>query len=323
VHSIKLQADKTQQSQAALLDALVRSELKPRAIAPRAKRVSDRFLRWIVAVVLLSAVFVPSLFGTQFLSIPTEPTNDLNDFISTIYGLDAQSPVLIVMDYQPALAGEMETALTPVLNDLMILGQPVSFISTLPTGPMMVARMMDIMRAEPFKHTYRAGDQFVDLGYLPGDAAGIRSFVSNPRQTVGLRGIGLNDWDSPVLSDVRQLSDFSAILVVTDNPDIGRIWVEQAGSVLEGQPLLMVISAQAEPMLIPYYDSGQVRGLLTGIGGGAVYETSRQQPGRARQYWDAYGFGLLAMQLLIFVGGTWSLVTGIIARRKERAEKKE
>ncbi|MCG2784977.1 MAG: hypothetical protein L6461_07710 [Anaerolineae bacterium] len=319
-HSIKLQTDQFQQTQAILLDALIKAEGTPRSLPKRHKAVSDRLLRWVVAAVLLVSVFVPSLLGTQIIPIPTQATSDLGDFIDTIYSLDNSSPVLIVMDYQPALAGEMETALSPVLNDLMIFGKPISFVSTLPTGPLMVSRMMDRMQAEPFRHTYRDGEQFVDLGFLPGDAAGIRTFANYPRETVGTSGFGVNAWDTPVLSGVQLLNDFSAVIVVTDNPDTGRIWVEQAGPVLQGQPMLMVISAQAEPMLIPYYDSGQVRGLLTGLSGGAVYESIRQQPGNAHLYWDSYGFGLIAMQLLILAGGAWSLVVGIISRRKEQEE---
>jgi hypothetical protein len=107
---------------------------------------------------------------------------------------------------------------------------------------------------------------------------------------------------------------------VTDNPDNGRIWVEQAGVTLKDRPMLMVISAQAEPMLIPYYDSGQVRGLLTGLSGGAVYEASREQPGLAHVYWDSYGFGLIAAQLLILTGGAWSLVVGIRTRRQKQEQ---
>ena len=319
-HSIKLQTDQFQQTQAILLDALIKAEGTPRSLPKRRKAVSDRLLRWVVAAVLLVSVFVPSLLGTQIIPIPTQATSDLGDFIDTIYSLDSGSPVLIVMDYQPALAGEMETALSPVLNDLMIFGKPISFVSTLPTGPLMVSRMMDRMQAEPFRHTYRDGEQFVDLGFLPGDAAGIRTFANYPRETVGTSGFGVSVWDTPVLSGMQLLNDFSAVIVVTDNPDTGRIWVEQAGPVLQGQPMLMVISAQAEPMLIPYYDSGQVRGLLTGLGGGAVYESIRQQPGNAHLYWDSYGFGLIAMQLLILAGGVWSLVMGIISRRKEQEE---
>lgn len=317
--SIKLQADRTQQEQATLLDALVHAEGTPRPVVERRKTASDRLLRWLVAAVLLLSVLLPSIFGTQFLPISTRGTGNLNNFISTIYGLNSEAPVLIVMDYQPAMAGEMEAALSPVLNDLMIRGKHIGFVSTLPTGSFMASRIMAQMQSR-YGHVYQSGSQYVDLGYLPGDAAGIRAFATQPRGVAGVSGFDVNLWDLPLLSGINHLDDFSALIVVTDNPDNGRIWVEQAGAVLNDKPMLMIISAQAEPMLIPYYDSGQVSGILTGLNGGAIYESIREQPGLARTYWDSYGFGLVAAQVLIVVGSVWSLVMGIRARRQKQEQ---
>jgi hypothetical protein len=319
-HAIKLQADEVQLAQASLLDELVQSEGRARAVAARRTVVASPVLRWVIAAVLFALTLLPALAGSQVVPIPTRPTSDLADFILTIYELQSDAPVLVAMDYQPALAGEMEAALTPVLNDLMINGKPLAFISTQPSGPLMVSRMMARMAQEPYQHTYQAGQQYVDLGYLPGEAAGIQSFASQPRRAIGANGFNPNFWESPALSAISRLDEFSAVIVVTDNPDIGRIWVEQAGGWLSDTPLLMVISAQAEPMIRPYYDSGQVSGLVTGLAGGAIYENNRQGAGLARAYWDSYGFGLVAAQLLILVGGIWSLVAGLVSRRKTTEE---
>ena len=314
IYSIKLKADNVQQSQAALLDALLKSEQVAKSVSARKQSASSPILRWVVAAVLLLVILGASLTGSQSLVIPTDVTRDFSDFRSTISALDADDPVLVVMDYQPALAGEMEATLSPVLDDLMIQGTRLTFVSTSPTGPLMVSRIMEHMY--PI-HGYMPNEQYVDLGYLPGDAAGIQIFANNPEQAIGSEGFGNRFWTKPPLDGVNKLSDFSAIVVVTDNPDDGRIWIEQAVPLLKGKPILMVISAQAEPMLRPYYDSKQIMGILTGLSGGAIYEQQMGRPGLARAYWDSYGFGLMAAELLIFVGGVWSLISGIIARRKE------
>jgi|GEM_PF-201397 len=316
-YSMKLRADDVQQSQAALLDALVQAEQTPRPTAGQRKSGSNRILRWVVAAVLFTMVFAPSLLGTHLLPVPNNPTSNLSDLVLAVNALEAESPVLVVLDYQPALAGEMEAAFSPVLNDLMIRGNRLGFVSTLPTGPLMVERMVTLMK-DRYGRDYQPGLQYVDLGYLPGDAAGIQAFARWPRAAVGPRGQQESFWDAPFLAEINGLNDFSALVIVTDNPDTGRIWVEQAGMVLQDRPILMVISAQAEPVLRPYYDSGQVRGMLTGLAGGAVYEAQRGHPALAHDYWDAFGFGLLGIQTLILVGGGWNLVSGILARRKER-----
>ena len=43
----------------------------------------------------------------------------------------------------------------------------------------------------------------------------------------------------------------------------------------------MVSSAQAAPLLLPYYNSGQVQGILSGITGAAGYEAMTQSSGTA------------------------------------------
>jgi len=78
---------------------------------------------------------------------------------------------------------------------------------------------------------------------------------------------------------------------------------------------LMVVSAQAEPMLRPYFLSNQINGLVAGLEGGMLYESVQGKPGQARMYWDAFGVAMLATEILILFGGVWSLVSGLLARR--------
>jgi hypothetical protein len=74
-------------------------------------------------------------------------------------------------------------------------------------------------------------------------------------------------------------------------------------------------------MIQPYYQSGQVDGMVTGLEGSApIEQVNSGRPGTVRRYWDAYGFGLLMAGALITLGSLWSLFSGWQARRKERGE---
>jgi hypothetical protein len=79
--------------------------------------------------------------------------------------------------------------------------------------------------------------------------------------------------------------------------------------------MVMVISAQAEPMIRPYYDSGQVDGLLTGLAGGRYYEQLIQRPGIAQGYWSAFSAGIIVAILAILVGGAWSALDAWRSRK--------
>ncbi len=88
--------------------------------------------------------------------------------------------------------------------------------------------------------------------------------------------------------------------------------------------MLMVISAQAEPLILPYYDSGQIKGLVTGLAGGETYGQTFVRPdaqtGPAQRYWNSFSAGTLVAELLIIGGAVWSAITAWRARRDKSGE---
>lgn len=82
----------------------------------------------------------------------------------------------------------------------------------------------------------------------------------------------------------------------------------------------MAISAQAEPIIYPYYASGQVSGLVSGLSGGATYERMLGQNGFGRKYWDSYSVGLLLAEIMIAIGAMTNLLVALRARQKTPKE---
>jgi hypothetical protein len=161
---------------------------------------------------------------------------------------------------------------------------------------------------------------FTNLGYIPGGITGLRAFAENPSQILPRSLSGKKAWDSEPLTSEATLVSFNLVLVITENPDTARAWVEQAQAKLENTPLLMVISAQAEPMVRPYYDSGQIDGLVTGIAGSVAYENLVGQSGPASTYWDSLSASLLVAVVLILGGGLTNAILGVLARSKQKGE---
>jgi hypothetical protein len=111
---------------------------------------------------------------------------------------------------------------------------------------------------------------------------------------------------------------------MTDHAESGRVWVEQLQNrkqidpALADQPLLMVASAQAGPLLQPYVSSRQISGMISGLAEAARYDAARGVvPGTVRSYWDTFGIGLAMSIALIIIGSLWSVFAGIRARRAE------
>jgi hypothetical protein len=223
-----------------------------------------------------------------------------------VAALPDNAPVLVVMDYEPALAGELEASAGPLLDQMSVLHKPnFTFVSTSPNGVALVERLLTDTKAD------QLGMQYSNAGYLPGGSAGVRGFTENPKTVL------------PSIN-VNQLSDFAAVIIISDHAESSQVWIEQLtlakqnDPALSIRPLLVVASAQAGPMLEPYVESQQVAGMINGISNAARYEfANNSRPGIVRSYWDAFGAGLFIAILAIVLGSIWSLIMNLRARRTE------
>jgi hypothetical protein len=320
-----LQVTDSQQRYAAAFERLISSETQPQA-AKRGRLVSNRLWRWLIAGLLILAVGLP--LSTRIPVTPAsklQPPEVLNAF-TLIGSLPSNAPVLVVFAYDPALSGELEAAASPLMDHLLLQGPRLALISTNPTGPALAERFLHDTSASPLVagHNYLAGQQYVNLGYLAGGSSGVLYFAISPAEAAPFTMDDQQAWQLPPLQGIQKLSDFAAIIVLTDNADSGRVWIEQTGSTIGNTAMLMVISAQAEPMILPYYDSGQIKGLVTGLAGGEAYGQTFVRPdaqtGLAQSYWNSFSAGTLVAELLIVVGALWSAVTGWRTHRNKSGE---
>jgi len=256
------------------------------------------------------------LMGTQIMPVSPVLPPDVDAASKTVESIPDNSPVLVVLDYEPSLAGEMEAVSGPLLDKLVLMHHPLlSFLSTSPNGSGLVERLMrDTNLNTSNGLAYRAGENYFNLGYLPGGESGVLAFVRSPQDTIPS-------------ARVTGFSDYKAIVILTDHADSARAWIEQlqtlkqADPTLANQSLLVASSAQAGPMLQPYVDSQQVNGLVNGLSDAVRFEfINNSRPGIARSYWDAFGVGVIFAIALIVVGSLWSLFTGMRARRVEAGE---
>jgi hypothetical protein len=312
--SLKLQATAEQTAGATLVEQIIANEAnaQPLKVAPFVS--SQRALRWGLAVAFLVVLSVVIGLGTQLMPISSALPLEGN-VSNAILNFPDGAALLVVIDYEPSLAGEMEAASGPLLDQLVVLRKPIfTFLSTSPNGTGLVDRLLTntkITQPAPDGLGYQADTQYFKAGYLPGGLVGVRGFTEAP-QTV-----------SPSVR-VNLFSEFAGVILITDHAESGQMWIEQvtlakqSDPALANQQFLVVASAQAGPMLRPYVSSKQVAGLVSGISEAARYEyVNNSRPGIVRSYWDAFGVGLALAIVSIVIGSLWSLFTGIRARRAE------
>ena len=285
-YSIKLQASEEQQGHASMLEQILAAEAEPVPLTSFSSLKTSRLLRGVITFIFI-LFLTPALFlGTQFFAMPVGVPREVSSAVQVAQSIPEGASVLVAFDYQPARTAEIESASAPIFG--MLRNPNLTFISTTEIGGILADRFI----SGPL-----SGLPSLNLGYLPGGQMGIRAFADKPSIT------------SPQLQGINSLSQFAVLIIVTDSSSSARSWIEQTSFIRGEIPVLVISSAQAAPMIQPYYDSGQISGLVAGIYGGAVVE--QNNGGSARRYWDAYSIGMLLAIVLILFGGLLNFVLGL------------
>ena len=319
-YSIRLQASDEQLAHAELLEQILAAETAPVPIASFSSLRTSRSLRWFLLVVVFAAVVSGLMLGTPLFSLPVGVPREIGSAMEISRSLPQGAPVLVAFDYEAARVGEMEAAAAPFFDQMILNSHPnFTFISSNESGSLLAERFVAGPLADHYKNS---GFTYSNLGYLPGGQLGIRAFAQWPRSTSPLDMYLQPAWASTPneLTSLPQL--FMAMVLITDNADAARAWIEQTQDTRGSLPVIVITSAQAAPMIQPYYESQQVRGMVAGLYGGAVFEQNK--PGTiktARNYWNAYSLGMLLAMSLVLGGGLWNFVLGLRDRASAREAK--
>ncbi|HNR02551.1 MAG TPA: hypothetical protein PKK59_08455 [Anaerolineaceae bacterium] len=270
------------------------------------KMGGKKFLKAFIAIVMLLSALLPFLNQSFQAVIPELFPKEVVDAYGFIQEIPAGKPVLIAVQYEAGLAGELAWASEPVIENLVSRGIPMAVVSTNVSGYAILEEQL--RRAFTNDSNNQFEEKVINLGYLPGGTIGLISLVRDPREAVPFSTALEPAWESAPLENVAEISDFAAVLLLTDNPEILRAWVEQSGRAEIPPPLLAVVSAQAAPLVQPYHDSGQIRGFIAGSSGALSYQMIRQVPGKASSTFTSYQLAVLTAALLIFLGGVVTLI---------------
>ena len=322
IYSIKLHVTDEQRARVEMMQELLADEDKPIPLPSQPIITSQNIFRLIVAVALLLPMVWMIISGSQHASTP-QPGSipGVVDFTQQIQVLPSGAPVLIAFDYEAGFSGEMNVAISNVITQLMKNRAYLTLVATNPSGPPLAESMINAaysnLVGKSASYSYAA-----DLGYIPGGTMGLLGLASSLRSILPYSLNGYNVWAGAPLNAISSIKDFSAVIVITNDPDTARIWIEQIGPQLQqaDKPLLIVTSSQAEPLIRPYYEASpsQVQGMIAGLAGGVAYGRSVgniQQNG----VWDAYSIGITVSILIILIGN----IFGGVFKMLESDKKKE
>jgi hypothetical protein len=318
VGAARLEVTERQYAQAELLHRMVEEEDRELPEV-RAERARLPFVRWVIGVILILAVALPTFMSLQSgegFPLPILHPRDLDPLFDLVESASIDQPVLVVFDYTPGYYGELDAVASPLLEHILTRSLRVVTLSTQPTGPALAEGLLSRLGEN--------GQAYIHLGYLSGGPTAVQLFVASPREAAP-KGFNLPEelerqtsWESPILEGVSRLSDFSMVVVITAGPENARTWVEQASPLKGETPLVMVLSTGAEPLVRPYYESldPQVDGILTSLPAAVGYEQLIGSRAGAHTRWNAFGAGMLSVELIIFAGAIYGVVGWFLNARR-------
>lgn len=271
--------------------------------------------RIVLYLAVLLVALLPTFSGGQVNPL-VQPREAVSSLVGALGALSPDSTVLLSFDYGPTYAGEMNTLALDIVRHLAGRSVGVVAMSTRPEGVGLAEHILQTV-AEDLPE-YRYGEQYVVLGYLAGQAAGLRSLsnaIGDAFKTDAVQSQPLENL--PVMRGVPDIASFGQIIVISDDSQSVQRWIEQVGSRKQVQ-LGAVVAASVEPLLVPYRQTGQLQHLVAGIPAAAEYEVASSVRPTALLSTDSYAAWFLLLVLVAVTTNVFFLAGSGRGRRRAR-----
>ncbi|NUQ00165.1 MAG: hypothetical protein HUU35_09960 [Armatimonadetes bacterium] len=225
----------------------------------------------------------------------------------TIDQLPPEKVVVLAMDWDAATKGECQPLTTAVMDYLMRRNLRFAIFSFIPQGAELAQGIAEELA---LKHGKQYGVDWLNWGYRPNYVTTLIAMVNDIPGTMktDIRKVPLPQY--PLTRDIRRLKDAGLLYEVTGTGLLD-IYLQFAA----GVPLASGCTAVSGPEKYPYLQSGQIKGLLVGLGGAAQFETisdfrgpEGERGGDGLRGMGAQSMGHFLVMALIILGnlGAWA-----------------
>ena len=313
---------------------LVEPVTEPAAVpVPRPRRrVRVGTLLQVLAFLILLLAILAALLGPRipFSVGAAVPSSSAAALATRIAALPQSAPVLLAYEWDARRGAEMEALEAAVVAKLTARHLPLLLMTTDPQGALLDERRATLLREGTDRFYNQAGLGFVDLGYKPGGALALARLASNfgsvfeqdwtGRNLTGERNVIQTMCQSPngAISGCS-LDHVGMVIVMADESEDARIWMEQVASAHPSLPITFVTPVELAPLIQPYLtrpDVTMITGLRDAIG---LQEFGGSADERLARRVDAGSAGGTVFGLLVLIGMVPAVWSGRRARRRGKA----
>lgn len=253
--------------------------------------------REIVLGLVLIAMIIPTL---NPLGLPIMTGQMARDWYNNVEDLPAGSVVLFDIGYGSGGYPSLGPANIAVFHQFFDKELKVIIMATALEGSMMYPLIMDAVQPES-RHGAVYGEDYVFLGYIAGGQTAMAGVLGDLPAIVSVDYEGTPIGQVAVLDGVSGAQDIDIVAYLTTAGGTSEGWVYQAYSAY-GMDVLGGFLSMMTTSMKPYYDTGQLLGVIDGVKGAADMEFLTGYPGDAIQSSDVLSFSQTLVIIFIVIG---------------------
>jgi len=266
--------------------------------------------RWLFLAMGL-AIIVPLIFP---IGLPIKPGPMTKAAFNTVEDLKAGDVVFLSLDLDPASTPELEPFYKSVVLQLKRKGVKMVFATTWYAAPPLIERWIRETVEEPIAppgtkgytgrpdRAYKKNVDYVYLGFREGKQAIITSLGADLRKTFdGVANDGTPLDQIPMMRGIKQLKDFKLLVLVSAGFPGAKEYIQYVQTRYDLH-MIAACTAVSTTDLTPYYQTGQLEGLVGGLAAAAEYEVLVGKKGAATAGADVLNVGHGVVILAILLG---------------------
>lgn len=262
----------------------------------------DRRYYYIVLIVVVALPIIKPW------GLPIKTGQSAQDFFEVVEAVPNGGTIALAIDYRSDCIVELNPQVVTLYRQAFAKDIKIIMWSNVDEGANVTEPITQKVGAEMGK-TY--GVDWVNLGYKPGGEVTMKKMVDNfweGAAYVDMKGTPLEQL--PIMQGFGSLKKANLLIdMMAVVPSPAESYLKMV-SVPHGVPLAIGTTAIQAPTEMPYYSSGQYKGMLAGLRGAAEYEFLTKNPGPAMMGMDAQSAAHILVILLIAFGNIGYLVSG-------------
>ena len=261
--------------------------------------------RWIYIIVGLS-VMIPLISP---INIPIQTSSHSQTVYDALNSLERGSKILLSFEYGPSTKPEIHPMSIGILRLLIAKEHKIYGMALWPDGLFMSQEAFKQVAENEFNLIY--GKDYVNLGFKPGNEAVVKGVASNIRKLFPVDTKGNKIDELEMMNGIQNIKDFDFVFSLSAGFPGSKEWLQFATDP-NGIPLSTGCTSIQVTEVLPYVESGQVKGILAGMPGAAEFEKLINIPGTATGLMAAQSFAHVVIILFIIIGN----ITYYLARKK-------